>query len=141
MRKTSMSAPKSSRQPVDYSESEKDESEYETEEEEDEMSPLHGRDDDMQPEYEEEEEERDEEEEEANEDSREEEVSSNFYSLQVFTFKEQLHSGIQKRLQKCNQKSLLSLLLIRKTDFECEEESLVCYLTRIMLFSAGMYDI
>lgn len=88
MRKTSMSAPKSSRQPVDYSESEKDESEYETEEEEDEMSPLHGRDDDMQPEYEEEEEERDEEEEEANEDSREEEVSSNFYSLQVFTFKE-----------------------------------------------------
>lgn len=75
MRKTSVPAPKSSRQPVDYSESEKEESEYETEGEEDERSPLHGRDDDMEPEYEEEEEEeeRDEEEEEANEDSQEEE--------------------------------------------------------------------
>lgn len=77
MHKSSVPASKSSRQPVDYSESEREESEYETEGEEDERSLPHGRDEDMEPEYEEEEE-HDEEEEEANEDSHGEEVSSNF---------------------------------------------------------------
>ncbi|KAI5648287.1 hypothetical protein M9H77_34292 [Catharanthus roseus] len=72
MHKSSVPASKSSRQPVDYSESEREESEYETEGEEDERSLPHGRDEDMEPEYEEEEE-HDEEEEEANEDSHGEE--------------------------------------------------------------------
>ncbi|XP_027125687.2 protein LEO1 homolog [Coffea arabica] len=70
-RKPSMSTTKSSRQPVDFSESEKEESEYETEEEEDERSPAHGRAEDIEQDYEDEEE-HDEEEEEANEVSEEE---------------------------------------------------------------------
>lgn len=70
-RKSSMGTTKSSRQHIDYSESEKEESEYETEGEEDEGSPAHGTAEDVEQDYEEEEG-HDEEEEEANEESEEE---------------------------------------------------------------------
>ncbi|CAI9111866.1 OLC1v1012195C1 [Oldenlandia corymbosa var. corymbosa] len=69
-RKSSMTAPKSSRQRLDYSESEKDESEYETEGEEEERSPGRGAED-MEEDFEEQEAE-DYSEEEANELSEEE---------------------------------------------------------------------
>ncbi|OMO51213.1 Leo1-like protein [Corchorus capsularis] len=72
-RKSSFSNVKSSRRPIDFSESDREESEYETEGEEDEGSP-HKRMEDEEPEYEEEEEEEEHDEEiDANRASEEEE--------------------------------------------------------------------
>ncbi|KAL5749044.1 hypothetical protein ACOSQ2_026341 [Xanthoceras sorbifolium] len=63
-RKSSLPAAKSSRRPVDFSDSEREESEYETDGEEDERSPLRKRVEEPEAEYEEEEEEEEEHEEE-----------------------------------------------------------------------------
>ncbi|KAK9278642.1 hypothetical protein L1049_028215 [Liquidambar formosana] len=65
-RKSSLPAAKSSRRPVDFSDSEREESEYESDGEEYERSPPRKRAEEQEQEYEEEEEERDEEEAEAN---------------------------------------------------------------------------
>lgn len=74
-RKSSLSAVKSSRRPVDFSDSEREESEYESDGEEDERSFSRKRAEEPEEEYaeeEEEEDEHDEEEAEANEESEEE---------------------------------------------------------------------
>ncbi|KAG6753956.1 hypothetical protein POTOM_041964 [Populus tomentosa] len=72
-RKSSMSAVKSSKRPVDFSDSEREESEYETDGDEYERSPVHKRVDEPEHEYEEEEEEHYEEDIEVNGASEEEE--------------------------------------------------------------------
>ncbi|KAG6752987.1 hypothetical protein POTOM_043031 [Populus tomentosa] len=72
-RKSSMSAVKSSKRPVDFSDSEREESEYETDGDEYERSPVHKRVDEPEHEYEEEEEEHYEEDTEVNGASEEEE--------------------------------------------------------------------
>lgn len=69
-----MSAVKSSKRPVDFSDSEREESEYETDGDEYERSPVHKRVDEPEHEYEEEEEEHYEEDTEVNGASEEEEV-------------------------------------------------------------------
>ncbi|KAK6123092.1 hypothetical protein DH2020_043153 [Rehmannia glutinosa] len=71
-RKSAFPAAKSSRRPVDFSESEKEESEYETEGEEDEGSPPHRRDEDAEQDYAEEDEEHEQREEEETYESEEE---------------------------------------------------------------------
>ncbi|KAI3454734.1 hypothetical protein Pfo_011397 [Paulownia fortunei] len=73
-RKSAFPAAKSSRRPVDFSESEKEESEYETEGEEDESSPPHRRDEEAERDYAEEDEERELREEEETYDESEEEA-------------------------------------------------------------------
>ncbi|PIN03742.1 hypothetical protein CDL12_23727 [Handroanthus impetiginosus] len=71
-RKSALPAAKSSRRPVDFSESERDESEYETEGEEDEGSPPHRRDEEAEQDYAEEDEEHEQREEEETYESEEE---------------------------------------------------------------------
>ncbi|XAR65526.1 hypothetical protein NMG60_11009677 [Bertholletia excelsa] len=71
-RRTSFPPAKSSRRPVDFSESEREESEYETEGEEDDRSPQRRRDEEPEQEDEYEEDDHDEEEAAANEESEEE---------------------------------------------------------------------
>ncbi|KAL0416026.1 UNVERIFIED_CONTAM: protein LEO1 [Sesamum latifolium] len=71
-RKSALPAAKSSRRPVDFSESEKEESEYETEGDEGEGSPPHRRDEEAEEDYAEEDEEHEQREEEATYDESEE---------------------------------------------------------------------
>ncbi|KAK4395824.1 protein LEO1 [Sesamum angolense] len=73
-RKAALPATKSSRRPVDFSESEKEESEYETEGEEGEGSPPHRRDEEAEEDYGEEDEEHEQREEEETYDESEEEA-------------------------------------------------------------------
>ncbi|KAL0318780.1 UNVERIFIED_CONTAM: protein LEO1 [Sesamum angustifolium] len=73
-RKAALPAAKSSRRPVDFSESEKEESEYETEGEEGEGSPPHRRDEEAEEDYGEEDEEHEQREEEETYDESEEEA-------------------------------------------------------------------
>ncbi|XP_011072861.1 protein LEO1 homolog [Sesamum indicum] len=73
-RKSALPAAKSSRRPVDFSESEKEESEYETEGDEGEGSPPHRRDEEAEEDYAEEDEEHEQREEEETYDESEEEA-------------------------------------------------------------------
>ncbi|XP_051115752.1 protein LEO1 homolog isoform X2 [Andrographis paniculata] len=73
-RKSAMPASRSSRRPVDFSDSEKEESEYETEGEEEEDSPQHRRNEEAEQDYEEDEEENEQREEEENYAESEEET-------------------------------------------------------------------